>query len=369
MKNVNVRLSILAVLITLFSLNAQSQEDLPTVTILDVETSGFNLSPEQMGNIVRTELLKLKVLDVMDPYDVAYLMEKENIEVKDCYGKMCLTEVGRKIKTDKMLSGNVRVYGKSIVVNLKMIDVGMGAVELNQVEEFLNLRNEVSTMVEITLRKMFNLDYDPDVYKTLTKKFDYENAINTPESQHLNASGPRMGMMLMMGELGKAFTDPTEMGGYDMYPLMFQFGYQFEVKYLNQGDFQALFEFVPIISGLDQGKFIPSISLLNGMRSNRSGLEFAFGPIFYTTKVAEGYYVNGNWVLKNDYDHTPNDPFPKLEERPDSRGDVTLATRFVFSVGKTFKSGNLNLPVNAFFIPSKDGHRIGLSFGYNASKR
>ena len=60
-------------------------------------------------------------------------------------------------------------------------------------------------------------------------------------------------------------------GGFNANPLMFQFGYQFEVQYLNQGSFQALFEFIPMITGLDQGKFLPSISVLNGMRSNISG--------------------------------------------------------------------------------------------------
>ncbi|MCB0661192.1 MAG: hypothetical protein KDC24_00520 [Saprospiraceae bacterium] len=340
------------------------------VTVLDIETKGFNLTPSQMGDIVRTELIKIKVMEVMDPYDVQYLMEKNDIQVENCYGKMCLTELGKKLNSDKMLTGSVEVYGERIIVNLRLIDVGLESVEKAHVEEFLNLRNEVTSMVGITLKKMFDQEVDQTLYTTLTKKFDYENAINTPEVNRLNLSGPRMGVMAATGDLGKVFQAEKSEGGYDLYPVIFQFGYQFEVKYLNQGDFQALFEFVPIISGLDQGRFIPSFSLLNGLRSNKSGFEFAFGPIFYMTKKASGYYnAEGNWILEDDYVHVPNTTAPNFEERLDSRGSINVASRFVFSVGKTFKSGTLNLPVNAFFIPSKDGHRIGLSVGYNASKR
>ena len=49
----------------------------------------------------------------------------------------------------------------------------------------------------------------------------------------------------------------------------------------------------------------------------------------------------------------------------DSRGDYALNTGFVFAVGRTFKSGKLNIPVNLFFIPSKHGSRAGISVGFN----
>jgi len=52
----------------------------------------------------------------------------------------------------------------------------------------------------------------------------------------------------------------------------------------------------------------------------------------------------------------------------DSRGKITYHTGFVFAAGKSFKSGKMNIPVNAFVIPSNNGIRFGLTFGYNARK-
>lgn len=36
---------------------------------------------------------------------------------------------------------------------------------------------------------------------------------------------------------------------------------------------------------------------------------------------------------------------------------------------KTFKSGKLNIPVNFYVVPNKEGIRVGASFGFNAKKR
>jgi hypothetical protein len=56
-------------------------------------------------------------------------------------------------------------------------------------------------------------------------------------------------------------------------------------------------------------------------------------------------------------------------ELPDSRGNTTISTGFLFALGKTFRSGKLNLPVNLFFIPSTTGMRYGISVGWNGKAR
>jgi hypothetical protein len=152
---------------------------------------------------------------------------------------------------------------------------------------------------------------------------------------------------------------------------MFQFGYQFEKQYLNDGKVQALFEFIPMITGLDQGYFIPSTTILHGVRSNINGWEFAFGPTFNLMPIATGYYdADNKWQLKSTWENTPENygkiiPF-ETEDRLDSRGNYSFHSSFVLAAGRTFKSGKLNIPVNAFVIPGKDGWRFGVSFGFNA---
>ncbi len=366
------KLIILLGLCYAWCLNAQEIMPVNSIAVLNIDSKGFTLDPVQMGNITRIELDKLGKFEVMDKYDVEYLVEKNGLNTENCYGKLCLIDIGKVLKTDKILAGSAELYGESVIITFRLIDVGTENVEKTQVMEFLNLRHQVQMMIGMTLQKLLDVPVDANLEAKLTKKFDYDNAINNPEADQLNLSGPRMGLVIFGGETAEVYKNKKSLGGFDAMPLMFQFGYQFEVKYLNEGNFQALFEFIPTVTGLDQGFFIPSINILNGLRHNRYGFEFAFGPNITLSKTAEGYFdENGAWHLRSEWKpEVEGETFPFEEtERLDSRGGYKLKSGFVFAFGKTFKSGRLNIPINAFFIPGKrDSHRFGISMGFNTTK-
>ncbi len=347
------------------SVSGQNIEPRERLAVMNIDTRGIpSTDPVQVGNWARTEMERLNRYEVIDRYDIEYLFKNANVSVENCYGKQCLVDVGKKIKADKMMSGTVEAFGEHLVLTLKLIDVGSESVEKNQVMEFLNLRTQLPTIIQLAVKKMFDQPIEADLLTKLTKKFDYESTVNNPEAERLNLSGPRMGFTAFTGNTAEILRSANTKGGYDAMPFMFQFGYQFEVQYLNSGNFQALFEIIPLVTGLDQGKAFPSISILNGLRSNLGGWEFAFGPIFYLTTKSKGYFQNGEWIKATE----TTEPSIVLEERVDSRGNPAFDAAFVFALGKSFKSGKLNIPVNAFLIPSQSGLRAGLSFGFNAKK-
>lgn len=361
--------TLLVLLCSIIAPKAQEKAiNLEKIAVLHIDAKGFTLDPVQMGNLTRLELDKLGLFEVMDKYDVDYLAEREKIKPENCYGKICLVETGRKLGTDKMLSGSVELISDKIIISFRLIDVGKETVDKSLVLNFLNLRAQVPLMIEITLRKMFNLPVDENILSKLTQNDAYENAINLPEKHKLNLSGPRMGVTIFNGETAKRIKAPLDQGGLDGNPIMFQFGYQFETTYLNQAGLQALFEFIPVVTGLDQGQVIPSLNIMHGLRSNKNGFEFAFGPNINVNKMAEGFYDDsGKWSLLSEWKAAnPNSTSaPASIKRFDSRGEFELSSGFVFAFGKSFRSGKLNIPVNAFFIPSRTGNRFGLSVGFN----
>ena len=360
--------SLITVLVFLFavvSANAQIQK--PKLTVLNFDAQGINLTPEQLGNIVRIEVDKLDTFQVTDRYDVAYLLKKHNLDLSNCYGKICLVEYGKIIGTDYILGGSVEKYAETIIITLRLIDVNKDAIVKTYIKEFLNLPLEIQTMFKLSVRDLFGLSNDPALLQQLTKEFNYETMINNPNKSKVNLSGTRFGMVFYSGETAKILKAPTQNGGYDKIPMMFQFGWQFEKQYLNEGSYQALVEFLPLITGLDQGMFIPSMTILHGLRNNRIGVEFAFGPTINLVKKAKGYYENGTWHQQNEWiDVVPN-PNP-IVSRMDSRGNYYLQSSFVLAAGWTMKSGRLNIPINTFFIPSNDGARFGFSMGFNSRK-
>ncbi len=365
------KLSVIASIFIFFNVNVFAQK--PSLTVLNMDSQGIEYTPEQLGNLLRTEVEKLDKYEVTDRYDVAYLVEKNNLHIENCYGKICLTEIGKLLKSDKMMSGSAEMYGDKIIISLRLVDVNSNKIEKAAVKEFLKYPEQIQKMIRITLYEMFDISPD-ELMKTqinsLTSEQVYESELINPDKDKLNLSGPRLGLTYFDGTIKDVMTRAKSEGGYDVYPVMFMFGYQFEVQYLNSGNFQALFEFLPTITGVDQGLLLPNLSILMGFRHNVKGWEIALGPTAGLTKKANGYYdAEGNWHLSSDWDSSLGTNPYYIEKELDSRGYITYHTGFVFAAGKSFKSGRMNYPVNAFIIPSKNGMRFGLTFGFNAKNK
>lgn len=354
-------------IITIFSVLTFGQNSRPLLGILNVyKNSGIAMSGEDLGNLLRAEFEKLDAYSVIDRWDIQSMMQEKQLS-SDCISRTCLVETGKSIGAEKMVGCSVELILGQIVITIRIVDVSSGIIERTWVAEYLDLQPEIKTMLNMTVSGMFGKPVDESRKTTLTKKFNYDNSINNPKADRLNCSGPRMGITAYTGSTAAIMMDQRENGGFDCLPLMFQFGYQFEQQYLNEGNFQALFEFIPMVTGLDQGRFIPSFTILNGLRNNSNGWEFAFGPTVVATRRANGYYENGIWTIWDPTDTIPSSR--ATETRLDSRGQVSLSTGFVFAFGKTIKSGKLNIPFNAYIIPNKEGIRFGVSFGYNTKNR
>lgn len=144
------------------------------------------------------------------------------------------------------------------------------------------------------------------------------------EEVHLN--GPRIGFtVLSPGVLNRA-----REGGYlrDLNPFITQFGWQFETRIFRMPNGTAgLLEIVPLIGGLEQGKFIPSINALVGIRGPK-GFEFGLGPNL-----------------------TP------------------VSANVALAIGTSFRSNGINFPVNFAVVPGNGGARFSLLVGFNSRRR
>jgi hypothetical protein len=354
-------------------LHAQTPALKQKVVVLNIDTRDIGYDPVQMGNMVRVELEKLDSFDVMDRYDVNYLIEKKGLNINNCYGKICLVETGKSLGVEKMLTGSVEQLGSAIIYTMRFIDVKTESIERTQVTEFLNNQNELQTMTAVMIRQLFNRPVEANIISQLIKPDDYDARARVPVTERMRLDGPRMGGTYFTGGTADILAMSRSEGGFDAFPVMFQFGYQFEKQYLAAGSFQALFEFIPMVTGLDQGLAIPSFTIMNGLRENRHGWEFGFGPSLSLVTRSEGYYdASHHWVRRSEWENDPllqQSVAPSFVHRLDSRGDYVVNSAFVFAVGKTFRSGTMNIPVNVYAMPGRDGWRFGLSFGYNARNR
>ena len=140
----------------------------------------------------------------------------------------------------------------------------------------------------------------------------------------IRLDGPRIGFTVLSANvLNKARESMP-----DLNPFLTQFGWQFESRLFRMPNgVSGLAEFVPLVGGLEQGKFLPSVSGLLGMRGAK-GFEFGVGPNL-----------------------TP------------------LGANLVLAMGTSFRSNGINFPVNVAVVPGNGGTRVSLMLGFNARHR
>lgn len=135
----------------------------------------------------------------------------------------------------------------------------------------------------------------------------------------IDLSGPRFGLTMLSPGAVDALAEKDII----VKPLVSQFGWQFEKRlYTNSEGMSALTEFVPLISGLEQGQFLPSLNWLVGVRG-ASGMEFGVGPNISPVGVG-----------------------------------------LVVAAGVTVRSGALNIPLNFAVATSKSGARVSILTGF-----
>lgn len=364
MKTIYSYLILLLLVIATVEVKAQKEQ----IAILNIDVKSISMDAVSMGNLVRLEVEKTGIYSVLDKYDLSYITQEKGFDISNCYGRICLVEAGEILGADKMLTGSVEKFDDKIIVILRLIDVNTGKIEKTDIMEYLDLP-ELQKMIQVSVNNLLDIENDPITVNMLSS---YEDPINTPKTQ-LRLNGPRMGVSYVGGDNGEILKAPENKGGFNGMPVTTLIGYQLEVGYLSAGNFQALFEFIGFVGGLEQSRVVPSLTIMNGFRSNKNGFEFAFGPLVEMTSRADGFYDGDNkWTLVDDaiqtYGSYEDIPFD-IETRLDSRGEPQLSTSWVWAFGKTFKSGYLNIPVNIYFSHKIGGWVAGASFGFNVSKR
>lgn len=141
----------------------------------------------------------------------------------------------------------------------------------------------------------------------------------------VDMTGPRVGLTVLPE---KTINRLLEERNIEVQSVVTQLGWQFERRLYTNGDgITVLTEWVPLVSGLDQGVAIPSFNWLVGLRT-AEGTEFGFGP-----------------------NVTP------------------LGVGLVGAFGVTVKSGALHIPFNVAVATSRSGARVSLMTGFNIRKR
>ncbi len=383
--------SLLLLLIIVFSMGSFAQGN-SSIAVANPNVDGLYATPDMCAKMIRLELSKLNKYSVYDVFDMQEIYDQDE-SYKTCLSKTCLVDFGGKLGVDYMITGSYDLLGNKIAISLKMIDVKNNKVYKSGLKEFTNQEKELQRMTEVLLKEMLDIPAG----KELVEQLRFDNDIITKSNVgKVSNSGPRVGLGIMTGSFYEYAMRSEQQGGLDIFPAVSMIGYQLEAQYVGTNNFSALAEFILNVSGLEQGQFLPSLSILNGFRFGDAGWEFAFGPGFTLSRTLRGSFDSNNnwesesewnnyWSSEFDYDETSsisynqqvtahgNDPInvaklAGMEDWMHNDGAVRVSTMFLMAFGRTFKAGALNIPVNIFYSSRKGGGIAGVNVGFNVTK-
>jgi len=371
--------TILLLTTCLIGIFSQAQTDqVPTIAVANPNVNGLTVKPESVAKMMRLETIKLNKYKVYDEYDMADVLKAKEEYRSQCYGQNCLLKLGAELNVNYVMCGSVDGLGNKIALTIKIVDVKNQTLYKSSVKEFDNQETEIQRMIEILLYEMHGFTVD----KVIADRLAFKNEVITSNNiGKINNSGPRIGGAALVGSLNEFATRSTSEGGLDIAPFVSMIGYQFEGQYVGTENFSALVEGIINVSGLEQGKFLPSFTLMNGFRFGKSGWEFAFGPRLSVKHTSNGFFdtdnlysQNGKYFSESDWvkyaannQVTLNEAYT-FEENLDMRGSSKLSTSFVVGFGRTFRAGSLNVPVNLFYTSQKGGGFAGINVGFNVQK-
>ena len=371
--------TLLLITACLIGMMSQAQtETMPTIAVANPNVNGLTLKSESVAKMMRLETVKLNKYKVYDEYDMADVMKAKEEFRTNCYGQNCLIKLGTELNVDYIMCGSLDGLGNKIALTIKIVDVKNQTLYKSAVKEFDNQETEIQRMLEIVLFELHGFTVDKVIADRLTFK---NEPITSNNIGKINNSGPRIGGAALVGSLEEFATRPSSQGGLDIAPFVSMIGYQFEGQYVGTENFSALVEGIVNVSGLEQGKFLPSFTLMNGFRFGKSGWEFAFGPRLSVKHTSKGFFdeynqysTNGQYFSESDWNQfSLNNPVTldtryTFEENLDMRGSTKLSTSFVIAFGRTFQAGSLNVPVNIFYTSQKGGGFAGINVGFNVQK-
>ena len=100
-----IRMAVIMIIITAsFIANAQSQIR-PKMAVISIDYKGEGGTPNLLGNYLRTEMVRIESYEIIDRYDQQFILKQQNINTDLCFGKLCLEELGKALKADKVMSG------------------------------------------------------------------------------------------------------------------------------------------------------------------------------------------------------------------------------------------------------------------------
>ncbi|MCK6601580.1 MAG: CsgG/HfaB family protein [Bacteroidetes bacterium] len=151
---------ILLLLLTAFAWTLYAQQPAQrkaTVAVLDFKLIS-GLTKEEVAALTskfRTSLAKTNTYDVLERTNMDAILQEQNFTLTDaCNTDECVIQIGKLLSAEKIINGDIGRLGDTYTINVKMINVTTGRIELVENQEYEGKLDGLLQVFDDLARKM-----------------------------------------------------------------------------------------------------------------------------------------------------------------------------------------------------------------------
>ena len=130
---------ILLAAVALASFATQAQAPKESVAILDFDTRSYPVDVQQVIQKATIEMMRINAYEVIDKYDIEYIAKRDNVALKGCFSKICLEDIGKRLKCDYILTGSYDLLADKVALTIRMFEVKSGSFVNSTSRIYLNI--------------------------------------------------------------------------------------------------------------------------------------------------------------------------------------------------------------------------------------
>ena len=124
------------------AISAQAKE---SYAVVDLEGRGISaLEAATLTDRMRSELVKTGAVTVVERGQMQQILSEQDFQMTGCTSDECAVEIGQMLGVTKMVAGSIGKIGSTFTVDLRIIQVGTGAIENTMTRDY---RGEIDGLI------------------------------------------------------------------------------------------------------------------------------------------------------------------------------------------------------------------------------
>ena len=105
-----------------------------TLAELDFDVRNYPVDAQQLIDKATIELIRINKFEIVDKHDIEYISKRDQVDLKGCYSKICLEDIGKRLRCDFLLTGSYDLLGDRVAVTVRLYDVARAVLRNPLVE-------------------------------------------------------------------------------------------------------------------------------------------------------------------------------------------------------------------------------------------